>query len=206
MRHIFSTKTSAERKARLAVERKLLSAEFTGLQPTAGDIQRHSESWVRMWVDMSYAVFSDCGDMYARRGLTDDGQMIWLVKHIQRRLAFHAVGHDPALAFRRAEDAWRRCDEMRARSGEARRLIRDLILGRERFDVTVADAAESPLSAVEVRGFLSRMGLSRRQRISGRLAALFALIEPQVGMIILIAHQRRAPGRARSVAAQGAIA
>lgn len=206
MRHIFSSRKATERKARLAVERKLLSDDFPGLRPLNGDIVRHSESWVRMWVDNSWAVYSDCGMMYARRGLTDDGQIIWLVQHLERPLAFHTVGHNPEMAFRRALEAWRRCDEMKAHRREIRGLVRDLILGRERFDVSVVDAAESPLSAVEVRGFLSRMGLSRKHRISGRLAALMALIEPQMGMVIWIAHKRRARRPATAPAPQAALA
>ncbi|TNF22825.1 MAG: hypothetical protein EP318_02640 [Rhodobacteraceae bacterium] len=192
MRHIFSTRKAAERKARLAVERKLLSEDFPGLRPLNGDIVRHSESWVRMWVDNSWAVRSRCGRMYARRGMTDDGQLIWLVRHVDRKLAYHTVGHTPDMAFRRAQEGWQRCDAMKAHRREARGLIRDLLLGRARFDVSVVDAAEAPLSPVEVRGFLARMKIDRKYRISGRMAALMALIEPQMGLIIWIAHQRRA--------------
>ncbi|MDO6730107.1 hypothetical protein Q4577_08760 [Marinovum sp. 2_MG-2023] len=204
MRQIFSTKKAAERKARLAVERKLFSAEFPGFKQTPGDIERHNESWVRMWVDNSFAVDSDCGLMMARRGLTEDGQIIWLITHVQRPLAFHAVGHDPAMAFDRARDAWSRCDALRLRSADIRALCRDLLMGRVRFDITVEDAAASPLSAVEVRSFMSRMGLSRRRRISGRMAALIALIEPQVGMVIWTAQQRQARRTADAEANDGA--
>lgn len=192
MQTLFSTNKAAERRARLVVERKLLSAEFPGLTPTPGDVEWHCESWVRMWVDHTYVVFSACGMMFARRGITDDGQMIWLVRHIQRPLAFHAVGHDPEMAFQRARDAWARCDALRLRSREIRALCRALLLGRERFDITVEDAAASPLSAVEVRSFMTRMGLLRRRRISGRLAALFAIIEPQMGLVIWTARARQA--------------
>ena len=133
--------------------------------------------------------------------MTDDGQFIWLVQHMERRLAFHTIGHDPEMAFRRAQEAWQKCDAMQPHRTEMRALIRDLILGRERFDVSVVDAADSPLSSVEVRGFLSRMGLSRKHRSSGRMAALMALVEPQMGMVIWLAHKRQS--RRPFVAAPG---
>ncbi|WP_417524254.1 hypothetical protein [Marinovum sp.] len=192
MKRLYDRNRTAERRARLAVERKLLFAEYPGLQATPGDIQWQSEAWVKMWVDMSYCVFSEDGAMYARRGITDDGQMIWQIRHLQRPLAFHALGHDPEQAFTRASTAWARCDALAERRGEIKALCRDLLLGRERFEVTVEDAAASPLSSVEVRFFMRRMGLSRRRRVSGRLAALMALVEPQVGIVILTAHRRQA--------------
>ena len=121
--------------------------------------------------------------------------MIWLVKHIQRPLAFHAVAHDPAQAFACAREAWAACDALRKRRAEIRALCRNLLMGRARFDVTVEDAAAAPLSSVEVRFFLRRMGLSRRRRISGRLAALIALIEPQVGIVVWTAFRRQTQGQ-----------
>lgn len=196
MLRFFSTKKEAERRARLAVERKLLSADYPGLRLTPGDIEWHSESWVRMWVDLSYIVYSPCGTMHARRGITVDGQIIWLIQHPMRPRAFHAVGHDPAMAFRRATDAWARCDALRGRREEIKALARDLIYGRQTFDITIEDAAASPLSAVEVRSFMARLRLGRARRVSGRVAALMTLIEPQVGFVIWTAHQRRHAARA----------
>ena len=195
MQRFFKANKAAARRARLAVERRLLPAGYPGFQATPGDMDWQSELWVRMFVDMSYCVFSESGMMFARRGVTDDGQMIWLVKHIQRPLAFHAVAHDPAQAFACAREAWAACDALRERRAEIRALCRDLLMGRARFDVTVEDAAAAPLSSVEVRFFLRRMGLSRRRRISGRLAALTALIEPQVGIVVWTAFRRQTQGQ-----------
>lgn len=195
MLRFFSTKKEAERRARLAVERKLLSADYPGLMATSGDIEWHNESWVKMWIDRSYIVHSPCGTMHARRGITVDGQIIWLVQHPVRPRAFHAVGHDPAMAFRRAADAWARCDALRALRPEIKALARDLIWGRARLDITIEDAAASPLSAVEVRSFMARLRLSGTRQISGRLAALLTFVEPQVGFVIWTAHQRRNAAR-----------
>lgn len=196
MSRYFSTKKEAERRARLAVERKLISADFPGFHQTKGDIHWHKESWVKMWVDGSYLVRSPCDTMEARRGITVDGQIIWLVRHPMRPRAFHAVGHDPVMAFKRAQDAWKRCDRLRKNRDAMQSLARDLVLGRESFWITIEDAAASPLSAVEIRSFMNRMGLSGKARISGRFAALMSLIEPQVGFVIWTAFERRAERRA----------
>lgn len=201
MLRYFSTKKTAERRARLAVERKLISADFPGFHKQDGDIEWHSESWVGMWVDRSFRVASPCATMTAHRGITKDGQIIWLVQHPMRPRAFHAVGHDPVMAFRRATDAWARCDELRQRRDEIKALTRDLLLGRARLDITIEDAAASPLSAVEVRSFMARFRMAGTRRISGRLAAVLAMVEPQVGFVIWTAHARRQAQReARDVA------
>lgn len=196
----FSTKKAAERRARLAIERKLISADYPGFEATQGDIAWHKESWVKMWIDRSYIIYSPCGTMHARRGITVDGQIIWLVQHPMRPRAFHAVGHDPIMAFRRAGDAWTRCDALRKKRTDIRALCRDLILGRARFDISIEDAAASPLSAVEVRSFMARFGLTGARRISGRLAAFLALAEPQVGFVIWTAQERRRAARGARVA------
>lgn len=202
MRRYFSTKKAAERRARLAVERKLISADFPGFVKQDGDIVWHRQSWVGMWVDRSFHVLSPCATMTAHRGITTDGQIIWLVDHPMRPRDFHAVGHDPMMAFRRASEAWARCDELRQRRDEIKALTRDVLLGRVRLDITIEDAAASPLSAVEVRSFMASFGMAGARRISGRLAAVLAMVEPQVGFVIWTAHERRqARRRARDVQA-----
>jgi len=190
-RHHVSRRHKATRlKAKLAIERRLVDATTTRVTKETGDIIRNRESWVRMWVDGSYAVHCDQDLMTAQRGITDDGQIIWLVRHPYRSAAYHAVAHDPAVAFARAANAWRRCDALRDRLPEIRALARDVVLGRVRLSVRLEDAAASPLSAVEIRGFMQRFGMSRTQAIPGRLALALMLVEPQVGFVLWHARNR----------------
>ena len=100
-----------------------------------------------------------------------------------------------------ARAAWDERRRVRAHWPVVRRIARDLALGRRRLEVRIEDAHASALCTVGIEGFLRRIGLGRVRRVSGRTAALLMALEPQVGFVILAAHER-AHGRLPDPAAR----
>lgn len=195
--------SDARLRATLAKQRQMMSLIEREILSGSDQIVPHSENWVRMWVDTGHRVSSGCGTMVAERGITRDGQLIWLITRAGKRHGFHATAADPFAAFEQARAAQARRREVRADWARVTRLRRDLLTGRVSFDVTLDDAAASPLCAVGIAAFMARIGMGRVRRVSGRIAALMMLIEPQVGFVIYeaAARQGRLP-RAASVTSE----
>ncbi len=181
----------ARLRATLAKERQMMSLIEREIIGGSDQIVRHSENWVHMWVDTGHRVMSDCGTMVAERGITRGGRLLWLITREGKRHAFHATAQDPFAAFEQANAAQARRREVRGQWATVKRLRRDLLTGRRHMDVTLEDAAASPLCSVGIEAFMSRIGMGRVQRVSGRVAALMMLIEPQVGFVIFEAAARQ---------------
>ncbi len=153
-------------------------------------IDANFENWVRMWVDLRPAAQSDCGKIVALRGVSWEGQRLWLIRHTDKRFGFHAIAPTPQDAITQAIAAWEERRRVRRHWPTVRRIARDLALGRRRMEVRLEDAHASALCTVGIEGFMQRTGLGRYKRVSGRTAALMMLLEPQVGFVILAAHER----------------
>lgn len=69
-------------------------------------------------------------------------------------------------------------------------LRRDILAGRRRGTVLVADAARAALCRMGTNCFMRRMGLKGRKAVPGRIVALMSLIEPQVGLVLQAAFDR----------------
>jgi hypothetical protein len=158
----------------VALTRRLLATDAS-VEPEA-----IFENWVRMWLD----------PRPVHRGITWDGRDMWLVRHAEKRFGYHAEADSPDTAIAQALSAWEERRRVKRNWPQVQRIARDLMLGRRRLEVRIEDAHASALCTVGIEGFLSRIGLGRVRRISGRTAALLMLIEPQVGFVILAAHER----------------
>lgn len=181
---------AARLRTALAKERQMTSLIDQDILSASGAIVLHRENWVTMWVDTGNAVFSDCGTMMAERGITEGGRKLWLVSRDGKAKAYHATAEDPFTAFEQADAARAKRRLVRSRWNIVKQLARDLMFGRRAFDVVIADAEASPLCAVGIQAFLSRIGLGGVTRVSGRVAALMMVIEPQVGFVIYEAALR----------------
>lgn len=173
---------------RLPRHRNLISRLDPDLTPDR--VQANFENWVRMWLDSQPHHLSPCERIAVHRGITWDGQEMWLVRHAEKRFGFHAQAETPEAAVTKALIAWDERRRVRRNWPQVRRIARDLMLGRRRLEVRIEDAHASALCTVGIEGFLSRIGLGRVRRVSGRTAALLMLLEPQVGFVILAAHER----------------
>jgi hypothetical protein len=175
---------------RLIKTRPTDAPRLRDLRAEAVRMQRDHTDWVRMWVDPSHVVAADCGTISAWRGITREGELLWLVRHEAKQRGYHSRHADPIDAIEEARQAWQERRRVRRRWSEVRALQRDLLLGRKKFDVLMKDAHASALCAVGVENFLSRIGLDGLQGFSGRTLALMMVIEPQAGFVIFAAHER----------------
>lgn len=170
--------------------RRLHPTEGANAGDALGPVEANFDNWVRMWVDPRPAHRSDCGQVTVLRGITWEGQPMWLVQHAQKRFGYHAATECPRTAIDVAEKAWAERRRVRAHWPQVRRIARDLMLGRRKLEVRIEDAHASALCTVGIEGFLSRIGMRRWTKVSGRTAAVMMLLEPQVGFVILAAYER----------------
>jgi hypothetical protein len=171
-------------------------------EPIGRDIVVDRENWVRMWVDRGHCVRSACGLIEAQRGITIEGQPLWLVRHRDKAHGYHSAHSDPREAITEAEAAWAERRRVRQRWDEVEKIARELLRGRRRLRITIEDAYESALCEVGTRAFMRRVGLGRVRTLPGVAVALLMKIEPQVGFVIFRAHEREA-GLPAMAAAQG---
>lgn len=190
-----SKHTHATARLMLAKQRQmtsLMDKEFLAESP---DMVFYSTNWVPLYYDRGNRVTSDCGQICAFRAITLKGQFLWLVFTKDKVHGFHAVGNDPFAAMVQAQQAWAHRGFVRQEWDAVERAARDLITGRQRFDVRVEDLYASPLCHLGIDSFRRACGLGRVTRIPGRLAALLMKIEPQMGFVIHAAMQRHISAR-----------
>lgn len=173
----------------------------------SADMVHYRADRVPLYYDRGNKVASACGKIAAYRAVTLRGQFLWLVFHEDKALGYHALCLDAGKAIAMAQDAWARCRAVRQEWDTVERTARDLIWGRQRFDVRIEDLWASPLCHLGFEGFRRAIGMGRVSRISGRAAALLMKIEPQMGFVIHAAMQRHAAaGQMTEAQAQGAMA
>lgn len=173
-----------ERPMTLLVDKEIASA--------GSDLVFSKADWVPLYFDRGHAVTSDCGRITAYRALTLRAQFLWMVFDRNKARGYHASTDDPFEALDMAQKAWAHRRAVRADWPQVEATARDLLWGRQRFDVRREDLHASPLCTLGAEGFLAAIGCGKAQRIPGRLAALLMKIEPQMGFVLHAAMQRRA--------------
>jgi len=174
----------------LAKQRQMTSLIDKEIISSGNELVFDRTDWVPLYYDKGYAVTSDCGTATAFRAATLDHQLLWLVFTNGKSRGFHAMTDCPVAAIVEAQDVWMRRGEIRRDWYLVERAARNLMTGRARFRVRLADAHASPLCTLGIEGFLQSLGLGRVKSVSGRTAALLMQIEPQVGFVIYEAMQR----------------
>ena len=172
-----------QRQMTSLIEREIISA--------GEDFVFDRTDWVPLYYDKGYVVTSECGTARAYRAVTTKGQLLWLVFHPNKTRGYHAIESDPVEAIQAAKDAWARRRYVRQNWAEVKSAANDLMLGRQKFEITLEDAEASPLCTLGIQGFLKGIGLPRVRRMSGRLAAMLMKVEPQMGFVIYEAMQRQ---------------
>ncbi|MEL6642216.1 MAG: hypothetical protein AAFP98_13065 [Pseudomonadota bacterium] len=146
--------------------------------------ERETADWVPMWVDLEHAVRSERHQATAYRAITDDGLLLWYVRHDRKKKGFHSRASTAVAAFADAARTWQIRREIRRNWDQLQALQSDILMGRKAVKVTVDDAKGGGLCALGIDGFMKRFGIAKRTQISGRLAALLMKVEPQVGFAL----------------------
>jgi len=158
--------------------------------PLVEPFARKRENWVPMWVDLGNRVACETGEAFATRAITDRGELLWFVRQSGQRLGYHSSETDPVAAMAQAREARRQRRMVRARWTEVQQLRKDILRGKESFEVHINDAYASPLCTLGIEGFMRRIGLGRVQRVPCRVAAAMTYIDEQVGFVLWQAWQR----------------
>lgn len=177
-------------RQRLAMERPMTSLIERALLAETDELEWVRENWIGMWIDRGHAVTFDSGRVTAYRGISDRGELMWFVRHEDKKHGYHSKEPDPLAAVEEAEAAWAARREGRQRWDEVRQCAADLRAGRRKLEVRIEDAYASALCGAGIEAFLRSIGMGRVRRVSGRTAGLMMLLEEQVGFVILAAMDR----------------
>ena len=192
-------------KRLLANQRQMTSLIDKEIISEGADFTFYKADWVPLYYDTGYAVTSDCGQITAYRAATLTGKLLWLVFHPKKSHGYHALDSDPHEAIERAKNVWAHRNHVRQNWADVEEAARDLIMGRQKFEIRMEDAEASPLCVLGIEGFLRSIGVPNVRRMPGRLAAMLMKLEPQMGFVIYEAlqrHRSNAPAGALSVPAQ----
>ncbi len=179
----------------------LLEAEFLANEP---DFVFDKSDWVPLYYDTQHAFASDCGTITAYRAHTLKGDWMWFVFREGKARGYHAACDDPQQAITMAKASWAGRRAVRADWDRVEQTARDLLLGRQRFDVRVEDLEASPLCDLGICGFRSAIRMDNVTRIPGWVAALLMKVEPQMGFVIHAAMERHAATKQIDLAVQAA--
>lgn len=174
----------------LAKQRQMTSLVEKEIIAESVDMEFRKADWVPLYLDRGHKVTSDCATLTAYRAITMKGQLIWMVMTPEKVKGYHAETNDPFEAMEQARLSWAHRRVVRKNWTQVEQTARDLVLGRQKFDIRIEDVMASPLCSLGIDGFRSAIGMGRVTRISGRLAALLMKIEPQMGFVIYAAKQR----------------
>ncbi len=185
----------------LANQRPMTSLMDKDLAAISPDMVFDKSDWVPLYFDRGNAVTSDCGTITAYRAVTLKGESLWMVFTPAKARGYHADCTDPFEAIERAQHAWAHRRAVRQQWATVEATASDLIWGRQRFNVTVADLETSPLCTMGCAGFRNAIGLGRVTKIPGWMAALLMKVEPQLGFVIHAAMERNRATRTADAAA-----
>ena len=158
-----------------------------------GDHLRFDKSnWVRCWYDTDHRYEDPSGEVRVLRAISTEGELFWLVHHENKKHPFHADTDTGEEAVEMARLFWGRRRVTRCRMAHFSKLRREVLLGRQRETVLVEDAARAGLCAMGKRAFMRRMGIGNRAAVSTRVVALLSFVEPQAGMVLQAAFDRKA--------------
>lgn len=190
----------------LAQQRTMTSLVDMEIASAGPDMVFTKADWVPLYFDRGHGVTSDCAQITAFRALTLKGHFLWMVFARDKVRGYHASTRDPHGAIDMAKASWAHRRAVRQEWDLVERTARDLILGRQRFDVRREDLHASPLCHLGAEGFLRAVGCGKAQRIPGRVAALLMKIEPQMGFVLHAATQRHAAARKDEAEAEHSLA
>ena len=185
----------AAARLQLAQQRKSTSLIDQEIASAGPDMVFTKADWVPLYFDRGNDVSGDRGRIVAFRALTLKGQFLWMVFAQDKARGYHASTDDPFEAIEMAKASWAHRRAVRQEWHVIEATARDLIWGRQSFDVRREDLHASPLCSLGAEGFLAAIGAGRAQRLPGRLAALLMKIEPQMGFVLYEAMQREAAAR-----------
>ena len=185
-----SWRVHAPLKTRLVKQRQMMSLMEKEMVIATGDLVFDNENWVKMWVDTGHGIIGDDGTSVAYRGIDLNAQLLWLVRRPKLSHGYHSTATSPFDAISEARTAWAERARVRSRWPMVRQIARDLLTGKQNFDVTREDARKSALCGVGIDAFMTRLLMPDKQVISGRMAASLMVIEPQLGFVINTAYER----------------
>lgn len=188
---MFNTAHTTARLA-LAKTRPMTSLMDAEIIAVGEELVFYKSDWVPLYYDLNHKVRSDCGRINAFRARTLKGAFLWLVFTPEKARGYHADCSDPFEAIAMAERSWAGRRAVRANWEMVEQTARDLLAGRQQFDLRVEDLHACPLCTMGIEGFRRKIGLGRVTRIPGWLAALLMKVEPQVGFVIHAAKERQA--------------
>jgi len=174
----------------LAKRRQLTSLIDKEIIAESADMVFQKTDWVPLYMDRGHVVASGCGRMRAYRSITMKGRFLWMVFTPGKERGYHALANDPIEAMEQAQASWEERRAVRHNWDQIERTARDLIWGRQRFDISIDDLDACPLCTLGIEGFRNAIGMGRVTRMSGRTAALLMKVEPQVGFLISAAMAR----------------
>ena len=178
-------------RQKLVSQRTQTSLSDRKLLELSDDVVEEHENWIRALVDYGHAVKHSDFDAVAFRALeTRKGSLFWLVRRNGKTHGFHSDAVDPHDAIEEAQAAWQQRRRVRKDWPFVESLMRDVLLGRVKLTVRIEDAYASPLCAMGITAFLTRMRLGHVREISGRMAAVLMWIDPQVGFVLYEAYRR----------------
>ncbi len=182
----------------LAKQRPLTSLIEKELIAGTADFEYDKSDWVPLYFDRGNAVTSDCGTITAFRAATLQGQLLWMVHTPGKSCGYHADCDDPFDAIEQAKTSWASRKAVRQDWDLVEQTAKDLLWGKQRFDVRIEDAHASPLCTAGVEGFRSAIGLGRFTKMPGWMAAVLFKVEPQMGFVIHAAMQRHAAEQSKA--------
>lgn len=149
------------------------------------------DRWVGALVDAGNFVPAPGGGLVAWRAVDRRGGLFWLVVSRNEAMRYHSAQTSPHAALTEAHAAF--ACRRRARRDWTRieALTHDLLRFRRRLTVTRQDAQDAGLSLLAISSFCDRVGLGRRMRIPGWLAAVLMRWEPDIGFALHAAALRQ---------------
>lgn len=190
----------------LAQQRSMTSLMEMEIASAGPDMVFTKTDWVPLYYDRGHAVTAERGRITAFRALTLKGQFLWMVFVQDKVRGYHAMTDDPFDAIELAKASWAHRRAVRQEWDLVEATARDLLTGRQRFDVRIEDLHASPLCHLGCEGFRRAIGFGRVNRMPGWLAALAMKIEPQVGFVIHAAILRHRATQDADAQAQGILA
>ncbi|WP_299148361.1 hypothetical protein [uncultured Tateyamaria sp.] len=145
---------------------------------------------VTLWYDPANAIRSNFGTMTAYRAITTGGDLLWHVVFENGASVYHAQCDDPYVAMTQASEAQCAQRQLMDQWHSVQAIARDLLAGRQAFDVTLEDARHAPMCPLGFRAVMTSAGLFGLKRISGKTAARLMRAEPQIGFVIYAVWKR----------------
>ena len=187
--------TEAELNARLIGERNRTVEQKNATIKDLFELVRNTDDWVKVWVDEGQYVRDDASKVTATRAITDEGQLIWMVKLDGKRFSYHATSTLARDAFEEAKEAREKRRLVTKRWTEVKQLRRDILLGRRRLRVTIEDAKNAGLCTLGINGFLKKTGMGQKPDYPAFILMLVSLFDRQVAFPVFAAHLRVMRGK-----------